>query len=117
MYTCRNVIYASVSTTLQSAWCLVVSVVYSSPYSLCTGPGTPLVRQYTRGNEFLARRLCVFSRRDDSQESTRAGATLALPVNRYNSVKLYASTGVATRTGGDFDTIGAAWQVRWGGGL
>jgi hypothetical protein len=56
-------------------------------------------------------------RRDDSQENTRAGATLALPVNRYNSVKLYASTGVATRTGGDFDTIGAAWQVRWGGGL
>ena len=56
-------------------------------------------------------------RRDDSQENTRIGATLALPVNRYNSVKLYASTGVTARTGGDFNTIGAAWQFRWGGGL
>jgi len=54
---------------------------------------------------------------DDAQENTRMGATLALPINRNNSVKLFASTGLSTRTGGDFDTIGAAWQVRWGGGL
>ena len=54
-------------------------------------------------------------RRDDSQENSRIGATLALPVNRHNSVKLYASTGLATRTGGDFHTFGAAWQFRWGG--
>jgi len=56
-------------------------------------------------------------KRDDSQENTRVGATLALPVNRHNSIKLYASSGVATRTGGDFNTIGAAWQFRCGGGL
>lgn len=56
-------------------------------------------------------------RADDSQENTRIGATLALPVNRHNSVKLYASTGLATRAGGDFDTIGAAWQYRWGEGF
>jgi len=56
-------------------------------------------------------------RDDDLQENTRVGATLALPIDRHNSVKLFASTGVATRTGGDFDTIGAAWQYRWGGGL
>jgi len=56
-------------------------------------------------------------KRDDSQKNTRLGATLALPVDRYNSVKFYASTGLATRTGGDFDTFGAAWQYRWGGGL
>ena len=54
---------------------------------------------------------------DDLLRNTRLGVTLALPVNRYNSVKLYASTGVATRTGGDYDLIGIAWQVRWGGGL
>ena len=54
-------------------------------------------------------------KRDDSQRNTRIGATLALPVNRYNSVKLFASTGVATRTGGDYHTIGAVWQFRWGG--
>jgi len=54
-------------------------------------------------------------RDDDLQENTRIGATLALPIDRHNSVKLFASTGVATRSGGDFDTIGAAWQFRWGG--
>jgi hypothetical protein len=54
---------------------------------------------------------------DDLQRNARVGATLALPVNRNNSVKLYASTGVSARTGTDFDSVGAAWQYRWGGGL
>ena len=54
---------------------------------------------------------------NDLQKNTRLGATVALPVNRHNSVKLYASTGVSTRTGSDFDAVGIAWQYRWGGGL
>jgi len=49
--------------------------------------------------------------------NTRLGVTFALPVNRYNSIKLYASSGVSTRTGSDFDAVGIAWQYRWGGGL
>jgi hypothetical protein len=56
-------------------------------------------------------------RGDDVQSNSRFGATLALPVNRNNSVKLYASSGVATRTGSDYDLYGVAWQYRWGGGL
>ncbi len=56
-------------------------------------------------------------RSDDKQENSRVGATLALPVNRYNSVKLYASTPVHTTAGGDFDLLGILWQHRWGGGL
>ena len=54
---------------------------------------------------------------NDMQRNSRGGVTVALPVSRYNSVKLYASTGVSTRTGSDFDTFGIAWQTRWGGGL
>lgn len=54
---------------------------------------------------------------DDLQKNSRAGVTVALPVNRHNSVKLYASTGLSTRTGTDFDTVGILWQHRWGGGL
>jgi hypothetical protein len=53
---------------------------------------------------------------DNEQTNTRVGLTLALPVDRYNSVKLFASTGTSTRTGSDFDAIGVAWQYRWGGG-
>ena len=51
------------------------------------------------------------------QQNTRLGVTFALPVDRHNSIKLYGSTGVSTRTGSNFDTVGIAWQYRWGGGL
>ena len=54
---------------------------------------------------------------DDLQSNTRVGLTVAFPVNRYNSVKVYASSGLSARTGGDFDAVGLAWQYRWGGGL
>jgi hypothetical protein len=51
------------------------------------------------------------------QSNTRLGGTLAIPINTYNSLKLFGSTGISSRAGGRFDTVGAAWQVRWGGGL
>lgn len=56
-------------------------------------------------------------RSDDVASNSRVGATLALPVNRNNSLKLYASTGVSTQTGSDFDLAGILWQYRWGQGL
>jgi len=55
--------------------------------------------------------------KNDRQSNSRIGATLALPINRHNSIKLFTSSGVSTRTGTDFDAIGLAWQHRWGGGL
>jgi len=55
--------------------------------------------------------------RNNRLENSRVGATLALPVNRYNSVKLYYSTGVSGLAGSDFDTTGIAWQYRFGEGL
>jgi len=54
---------------------------------------------------------------NDLQQNWRLGGTLVFPVDRFNSIKLYASSGVAARTGNDFDLIGLAWQVRWGAGL
>jgi hypothetical protein len=53
---------------------------------------------------------------DNEQTNTRAGFTLALPVDRNNSLKLSASNGVTTRTGSEFSAVGIAWQYRWGGG-
>ena len=53
----------------------------------------------------------------DLQQNWRFGGTLALPINRYNSVKFYVSSGVSARTGNSYDLIGAAWQYRFGGGL
>jgi Putative MetA-pathway of phenol degradation len=54
---------------------------------------------------------------NDLQQNWRAGATLALPVDRANSIKFYASSGFAARTGNNYDLVGVAWQNRWGGGL
>jgi hypothetical protein len=53
----------------------------------------------------------------DRQNNSRVGLTVALPVNRHNSLKLFGSTGVSTRANGNFNAVGIAWQCRWGGGL
>jgi hypothetical protein len=53
---------------------------------------------------------------DNEQENARAGLTLGLPIDRHNSIKLNASTGIYTRTGSEFSTLGIAWQYRWGVG-
>jgi hypothetical protein len=54
---------------------------------------------------------------NDLLQNWRVGATYSLPIDRRNSVKLYASSGVSARTGNNFDLLGIAWQYRWGGGL
>jgi hypothetical protein len=53
----------------------------------------------------------------DLQQNWRTGFTLAMPVDRNHSIKLYGSSGVSTRTGSNYDTLGLAWQYRWGGGF
>jgi len=55
--------------------------------------------------------------RNDLQQNWRTGFTLALPVNRNHSIKLFGSRGISTRTGNNYDTAGIAWQYRWGGGI
>jgi hypothetical protein len=54
---------------------------------------------------------------DNLQQNWRLGGTLSFPVNRHNSVKIFGNTGVYSRTGSFFDTVGIAWQYRWGEGL
>jgi hypothetical protein len=70
------------------------------------------VTHFTGGRTTIDDRL-----NNDLQRNWRLGGTLALPVDAHNSIKLYASSGVAARTGNNFDLIGIAWQYRWGGGL
>ena len=55
--------------------------------------------------------------RNDLQQNWRTGFTLALPIDRRNSIKLFGQSGVSTRTGTDYDTLGIFWQYRWGGGI
>jgi len=56
-------------------------------------------------------------KRGERQENLRFGATLSIPVDRRNSIKLHGSTGAISRIGGNFDAVGIAWQYRWGAGF
>ena len=57
------------------------------------------------------------TKKNDDLSNSRYGATLAVPLNKKNSLKFYGHSGISTRTGTDFDMLGFAWQYRWGAGL
>ena len=50
---------------------------------------------------------------DTELGNIRLGATMAIPVNKSHSIKLYGNSGINTRYGTDFDAIGIAWQYNW----
>ena len=63
-------------------------------------------------------RTTVNGRRTDTlQANSRFGLTVALPLNRRNSIKVYGGTGISSRTHSNFNDVGLAWQYRWGAGL
>ena len=51
--------------------------------------------------------------RQDLQKNDRMGATLSLPAARSSAVKVVFTTGVATRLGADFTSIGVGYQYSW----
>jgi len=51
--------------------------------------------------------------RDDRLAGSRLALTLSLPVDRRNSIKLTASSGLYARAGSNFDSLGAVWQHLW----
>jgi hypothetical protein len=80
-----------------------------SPIWHMDGPG----RDLFRGRSHQPERC---KERQRAAEHTRAGFGLALAVDRNNSLKLSASTGISSRTGSEFSAVGIAWQYRWGDG-
>ena len=93
----------------------------SQPDLFCAEPSHLLLYFRDMGGarwSLLYRRApTIDGKKGETRANARVGLTLTLPVNRYNSVKLYGSTGVYTKTGTDFDLVGIVWQLRWGGGL
>jgi hypothetical protein len=49
----------------------------------------------------------------DLQRNSRVGVTVSLPLGARQSLKASYSTGATTSIGGDFDTLGVAWQMIW----
>ena len=82
-------------------------------YNLGRGVWAALSWTYDYGG-----RTTIDSERTDTfYSNSRLGATLAIPVNRNNSIKLYGSTSLHTSAGTQFDLVGIVWQYRWGQGL
>jgi hypothetical protein len=84
-------------------------VIYSFPRDIWASVGTTY---YTGGKTTVDGVT-----RNDELDNWRAGFTLALPIDRNNSIKLLGSSGISTRTGTDFDALGILWQYRWGKGF
>jgi hypothetical protein len=53
----------------------------------------------------------------DLQRNWRFGGTVALPLSRNYSIKIFGSTGVSARTNNNYSLIGILLQYRWGAGL
>jgi len=61
------------------------------------------------GTYFRGLRTTVDGKKgDNEQETMRTGFTVALPIDRQNSIKLNAGTGIYTRTGSQFSNVGIA---------
>lgn len=52
--------------------------------------------------------------REQKLGGSRVGLTLSLPVDRRNSIRLNAHSGLVARTGSDFEGAGLIWQHLWG---
>ena len=81
-------------------------------YELFPGLWAALDATYYAGG-----RTKIDGKAEDGIEHVRLGLTISIPVNRHNSIKLYGSKGVDSRSGTNFDGLGIAWQFRWGGGF
>jgi hypothetical protein len=54
---------------------------------------------------------------DNRLSNSRFGLTMGVPLSDRQSLKFYTSTGISSRTGDDFTTVGVVWQYRWGAGM
>jgi hypothetical protein len=96
---------------------LELAPIYSAQghvvYNFGRGIWTAIDATYYTGGESTVEGV----KKDNRLDNWRFGLTVAVPVNKFNSIKFAGSTGVSTRTGTDFDAYLLAWQYRWGGGL
>ncbi len=77
-------------------------------YTLNRGSWISLDANFYRGGETSI----AGAGSDNWKQNSRWGLTYTKPINRHHSVKIYASTGVVTRAGDDFDTYGIGWVYR-----
>jgi hypothetical protein len=50
---------------------------------------------------------------EDEQRNSRLGATVAVPLNRHQAIKVSYARGAYITIGGNFNTLALAWQYSW----
>lgn len=108
-YTDNNDFFNGNKREQEPVYSTQVHITYNFPLGIWAAVSTTY---YAGGRSTVAGVL-----NNDLQQNWRTGLTLALPVNRHHSIKLYGSSGVSARTGSNYDLLGIAWQYRWGAGL
>ena len=109
IFTDNNDFFGSNSRTQKPIYSTTGHVIYSFQ----SGPWISVDATYLTGGQTAINGKW----NDDLQENWRLGGTLSLPINKNNSIKLYAGMGVFSRTGNNYDLVGVTWQYRWGAGL
>ncbi|HCU54114.1 MAG TPA: transporter [Gammaproteobacteria bacterium] len=108
-YTSNNEFYGGQKLEQDPIYSVQAHVVYN----FTSGMWVAFDATYYTGGESTVSGVA----KDNKLDNWRYGLTFAMPVDKYNSIKFSASTGIITRTGTDFDAYLLAWQYRWGGGL
>jgi hypothetical protein len=66
------------------------------------------------GNFWFGGRSTVNGQRDsDLQRNSRAGFTVAIPLDQHQSIKASYSTGAYVTIGGAYTTVSLGWQYAW----
>ncbi len=78
-------------------------------YNFSKGAWVGMDANYFWGGDYVTNNI----RADKPLENSRIGATLAMPISRYQSLKFYGHSGIVARTGTNFDVLGVAWQYRF----
>jgi len=109
LYTDKTKFDTDKTRTQDPVYSVQFHVIYSFPRNIWASIGATY---YTGGRSSVDG---VFN--NDLQQNWRTGFTVALPIDRKHSIKILGSSGVSTRTGTDYDTLGIFWQYRWGRGF
>jgi hypothetical protein len=66
------------------------------------------------GNFWIGGRSTVDGQmKADEQRNSRAGATISIPVNKHQAVKVSYARGAYIQIGGNYSTLSLAWQYSW----
>lgn len=104
-YTSNDDFYDNIKRKQDPIYSTQVHILYKFRRAMWFGIGA----NYYWGGEFSNDDVEA----DNDLSNFRLGATLAIPIDKHNSMKVYGNKGINTRYGTDFDSIGIAWQYTW----